>query len=101
MRHAKTACGRQLSSSGHASSGSSSSFAARMGVPPQCDALIGSQLRWLAEFLDWVQEDIAEADPLWVSRALTRYGQLLYDAGRPLGVFLEVINAVVDQRPEV
>ena len=56
---------------------------------------------------DWLRnrdvtwEAFLSKSPASVSRLLAAFGQHLYDIGRPLGVYAETINAVVDSRPEL
>ena len=70
-------------------------------VPSRDPAVRLRRAQWFTEFVDWWDVAFEEADPLTLSKGLARYGQALYDAGRPLGVYLEVVNACVDQRPEL
>eukprot|EP00971_Amphidinium_carterae_P308684 6134101-Amphidinium_carterae.1 len=58
-------------------------------------------MTWLWSTLEVLRDDLHILDSRRVAHYLRLYGQHLYDIGRPLGEYSEVINAVVDWRPDL
>ena len=78
-------------------------------APDRTEPVLHRRAVLLDEFRNWWGDGVSpdgawigdSAPSLVVSRSLASFGQHLYDMGRPLGAYLETVNAMVDLRPEL